>query len=192
PDRRPGGGMAAAGVGAEAAGGCSGGDSGNVSQSHSNASGLGGQEDEEGDALDASLSATAAAYSAYLLVERSAFSEQVESLEKSLEELLTRVDEFVGMLDMVRGRHRSLSNLLLLIFAFVKMVANHVAGMEERVVKAETDLGAFPSTFKKILHTISIPSFRNKSSSSRQQTAYEPPVLFKTEDYFPCPNEAPY
>lgn len=77
PDGRPGGGMAAAGVGAEAAVGRSGGDSGNVSQSHSNASGLGGQEDEEGDALDASLSATAAAYSAYLLVERSAFSEQV-------------------------------------------------------------------------------------------------------------------
>lgn len=27
---------------------------------------------------------------------------QVESLEKSLDDLLTRVDEFVGMLDMVR------------------------------------------------------------------------------------------
>lgn len=38
----------------------------------------------------------------------------MESLEKSLEELLTRVDEFVGMLDMVRGRHRSLSSLVLL------------------------------------------------------------------------------
>lgn len=53
------------------------GDSGHVSQSHSNASGLGEQEDEEGDALEASLSATAAAYAAYLLVDRSAFSEQV-------------------------------------------------------------------------------------------------------------------
>ncbi|XP_031444928.1 biogenesis of lysosome-related organelles complex 1 subunit 4 [Phasianus colchicus] len=210
PDGRPGGGMAAAEIGAEAAGGCSGGDSGNVSQSHSNASGLGGQEDEDGDALDASLSATAAAYSAYLLVERSAFSEQVESLEKSLEELLTRVDEFVGMLDMIRSdssqvvnesipeiytkatEMRQIYRRIDKLEAFVKMIANHVAGMEERVVKAETDLGAFPSTFKKILHTISIPSFRNKSSSSRQQTAYEPPVLFKTEDYFPCPNEAPY
>lgn len=27
---------------------------------------------------------------------------QIESLDKSLEDLLTRVDEFVGMLDMVR------------------------------------------------------------------------------------------
>jgi len=46
----------------------------------------------------------------------------VESLEKSLEELLTRVDEFVGMLDMVRGRHRSLSNLVLLTVVFVSLV----------------------------------------------------------------------
>ncbi|KAM9286174.1 biogenesis of lysosome-related organelles complex 1 subunit 4 isoform 3-T4 [Cariama cristata] len=45
--------------------------------------------------------------------------------------------------------------------AFVKMIGNSVAGLEERVIKAETDLGAFPSTFKKILHTISIPSFLN-------------------------------
>lgn len=45
----------------------------------------------------------------------------------------------------------------------MKMVGNSVAGLEERVIKAETDLGAFPSTFKKILHTISIPSFLNVS-----------------------------
>lgn len=43
------------------------------------------------------------------------------------------------------------------------MIGNCVAGMEERVIKAETDLGAFPSTFKKILHTISMPSFLNVS-----------------------------
>lgn len=45
----------------------------------------------------------------------------------------------------------------------MKMISNSVAGLEERVTKAETDLGAFPSTFKKILHTISIPSFLNVS-----------------------------
>nr|XP_027307667.2 biogenesis of lysosome-related organelles complex 1 subunit 4 [Anas platyrhynchos] len=214
PDGTGSGGMAAApgGDGDGAGPGPSGGngDSGHVSQSHSNASGLGEQEDEEGDALEASLSATAAAYTAYLLVDRSAFSEQVESLERSLDELLTRVDEFVGMLDMIRSDssqvinesipeiytkatemrqvYKKIDNLE----AFVKMIGNCVAGMEERVTKAETDLGAFPSTFKKILHTISMPSFLNKSSSSRQQTPYEPPVLFKTEDYFPCLNEAPY
>lgn len=45
----------------------------------------------------------------------------------------------------------------------MKMIGNSVAGLEERVIKAETDLGAFPSTFKKILHTISMPSFLNVS-----------------------------
>lgn len=136
---------------------------------------------------------------------------QIESLDKSLEDLLTRVDEFVGMLDMIRSDSSQLVNESIpqiytkatemrqiyrkidKLEAFVKMIGNRVAGLEERVIKAETDLGAFPSTFKKILHTISIPSFLNKSSSSRQQqTLYEPPVLFKTEDYFPCLNEAPY
>ncbi|XP_035754900.1 biogenesis of lysosome-related organelles complex 1 subunit 4 [Egretta garzetta] len=134
---------------------------------------------------------------------------QIESLDKSLEDLLTRVDEFVGMLDMIRSdssqvvnesipqiyskatEMRQIYRKIDKLEAFVKMIGNSVAGLEERVIKAETDLGAFPSTFKKILHTI--PSFLNKSSSSRQQqTLYEPPVLFKTEDYFPCLNEAPY
>ncbi|NWR00301.1 BL1S4 protein, partial [Paradoxornis webbianus] len=182
-------------------------DSGNVSQSQSRASGLGEAE----DASEASLSATAAAYSAYLLADRSLFSEQIESLDKSLEDLLTRVDEFVGMLDMIRSdssqvvnesipqiytkatEMRQIYRKIDKLEAFVKMIGNSVAGLEERVTKAETDLGAFPSTFKKILHTISMPSFLNKSSSSRQQqTLYEPPVLFKTEDYFPCLHEAPY
>ncbi|XP_010186676.1 PREDICTED: biogenesis of lysosome-related organelles complex 1 subunit 4-like [Mesitornis unicolor] len=134
----------------------------------------------------------------------------IESLDKSLEDLLTRVDEFVAMLDMIRSDSSQVVNESLpqiytkatemrhiyrkidKLETFVKMVGNSVAGLEERVIKAETDFGAFPSTFKKLLHTISIPSFINKSSSSRQQTLYEPPVLFKTEDYFPCLNEAPY
>ncbi|KFQ45874.1 Biogenesis of lysosome-related organelles complex 1 subunit 4, partial [Nestor notabilis] len=137
---------------------------------------------------------------------------QIESLDKNLEDLLTRVDEFVGMLDIIRSdssqvvnesipeiytkatEMRQIYRKIDKLEAFVKMIGNSVAELEERVIKAETDLGAFPSTFKKILHTISIPSFLNKSSSSRrqQQTLYEPPVLFKTEDYFPCLNEAPY
>ncbi|NWX13518.1 BL1S4 protein, partial [Aegotheles bennettii] len=136
---------------------------------------------------------------------------QIDSLDRSLEDLLTRVDEFVGMLDMIRSdssqvvnesipqiytkatEMRQIYRKIDKLEAFVKMVGNCVAGLEERVVKAETDLGAFPSTFKKILHTISMPSFLNKPSSSRQQqTLYEPPVLFKTEDYFPCLKEAPY
>ncbi|XP_054841106.1 biogenesis of lysosome-related organelles complex 1 subunit 4 isoform X3 [Eublepharis macularius] len=153
-------------------------DSGNVSQSHSNTSGLG----DEGAAAEGELllAATAAAdYAAYLLqpLDGTAPAGQVRTLDKNLEDLLTRVDEFVGMLDM----------------AFVKMVGNSVTGMEERITKAESDLGTFPNTFKKLLHTINVPSFLNKSSSSRpNQTLYEPPDLFKTEDYFPSLRETQY
>ncbi|RLW13179.1 hypothetical protein DV515_00000087 [Chloebia gouldiae] len=166
-------------AGAELPDACPGADSGNVSQSQSRASGLGEAEDE--DASEASLSATAAAYSACLLAERSLFSEQIESLDKSLEDLLTRVDEFVGMLDMIRSdssqvvnesipqiytkatEMRQIYRKIDKLEAFVKMIGNNVAGLEERVTKAETDLGAFPSTFKKILHTISMPSFLNEN-----------------------------
>ncbi|XP_015267965.1 PREDICTED: biogenesis of lysosome-related organelles complex 1 subunit 4 isoform X2 [Gekko japonicus] len=149
------------------------GDSGNVSQSHSSTSGLG---DEEAAAEGELLPAATADYAAYLLqpLDGASSAGQIRTLDKSLEDLLTRVDEFVGMLDM----------------AFVKMVGNNVAGMEEHITKAEADLGTFPSTFKKLLHTINVPSFLNKPSSLRpKQSLYEPPDLFKTEDYFPSMSE---
>ncbi|XP_062986531.1 biogenesis of lysosome-related organelles complex 1 subunit 4 [Elgaria multicarinata webbii] len=190
------------------------GDSGNVSQSHSNTSGLGDEDAAEGNAFGGELLlATAAAdYAAYLLpspLGGVASAGQVETLDKSLEDLLTRVDEFVGMLDMIRNdssqvvnesvphihtkaiEMRRLYRKIDKLEAFVKMVGNSVAGMEEQITKAESDLGTFPNTFKKFLHTINVPSFLNKSSPSRQnQPLYEPPDLFKTEDYFPFLGEA--
>ncbi|XP_062836702.1 biogenesis of lysosome-related organelles complex 1 subunit 4 isoform X1 [Anolis carolinensis] len=180
------------------------GDSGNVSQSHSSASGL---ADEEASSAGAEpLVLLGSHYAAYLLP--SPFG-QIETLDKGLEDLLTRVDEFVGMLDMIRSdssqvvnenvphihakavEMRQLYRKIDKLEAFVKMVGNSVSGMEEQITKAESDLGTFPNTFKKLLHTINVPSFLNKSSSSRQNSAsYEPSDLFKTEDYFPCLGEA--
>ncbi|XP_074843679.1 biogenesis of lysosome-related organelles complex 1 subunit 4 [Carettochelys insculpta] len=182
-------------------------DSGNVSQSPSSASGVG----EEGGPPEPLLSRAADAYCRYLLPGGADLCAQIESLDKSLEDLLTRVDEFVGMLDMIRSESsqvvnesvpqihtkatemRQIYRKIDKLEAFVKMVGNNVAGLEEQVTKAETDLGTFPNTFKKFLHTISVPPFLNKSSSSRQhRTLYEPPALFKTEDYFPCLSEPSY
>ncbi|XP_042317651.1 biogenesis of lysosome-related organelles complex 1 subunit 4 isoform X2 [Sceloporus undulatus] len=194
------------------------GDSGNVSQSHSSASGLAEEEEEEeeeegGDAGRGEL-LLAADYAAYLLPSPfgggggAASTGQIETLDKSLEDLLTRVDEFVGMLDMIRSdssqvinesvphihakavEMRQLYRKIDKLEAFVKMVGNSVAGMEEQITKAESDLGTFPNTLKKFLHTINVPSFLNSSSSRQNQTSYEPPDLFKTEDYFPCLGEA--
>ncbi|XP_015267964.1 PREDICTED: biogenesis of lysosome-related organelles complex 1 subunit 4 isoform X1 [Gekko japonicus] len=183
------------------------GDSGNVSQSHSSTSGLG---DEEAAAEGELLPAATADYAAYLLqpLDGASSAGQIRTLDKSLEDLLTRVDEFVGMLDMIRSdssqivnesvphihakamEMRQLYRKIDKLEAFVKMVGNNVAGMEEHITKAEADLGTFPSTFKKLLHTINVPSFLNKPSSLRpKQSLYEPPDLFKTEDYFPSMSE---
>nr|XP_014338863.1 PREDICTED: biogenesis of lysosome-related organelles complex 1 subunit 4 [Bos mutus] len=76
--------------------------------------------------------------------------------------------------------------------AFVGMVSASVARLEEQVARAEAELGTFPSTFRKLLHTINVPSFFHKAPSSRSQlTGYEPPVVFRTEDHFPCCSERP-
>ncbi|KAG9479160.1 hypothetical protein GDO78_012694 [Eleutherodactylus coqui] len=80
------------------------GDSGHVSQSQSVCSGasVGLLSDEEvaaTESCDHVLSSAALQLSALLLPVQ--HSSEVENLEKSLEDLLVRVDEFVGMLDMV-------------------------------------------------------------------------------------------
>ncbi|XP_027708281.1 biogenesis of lysosome-related organelles complex 1 subunit 4 isoform X2 [Vombatus ursinus] len=181
----------------EPPGAASSGDSGNVSQSHSSASGL-WEEEEDGErdgrrpsrdrgiscdavGLDLPLLQRAAAgYAAYLLpAAGEGGGPEIEALDRSLEDLLTRVDEFVGMLDMIRSDSSQVVNESVphihtkatemseiyrkidKLEAFVKMIGNCVTRMEEQVTKAEAELGTFPNTLKKLLHTINVPSFLN-------------------------------
>ncbi|XP_076993226.1 biogenesis of lysosome-related organelles complex 1 subunit 4 [Tamandua tetradactyla] len=190
------------------------GDSGNVSQSHSSASVPWEDEDTEDGAPGRDLPLlrrAAAGYAACLLPGAGAGGRpEVEALDSSLEDLLTKVDEFVGMLDMIRGdsshvvsegvpriyakatEMRRIYSKIDKLEAFVKMIGSSVARMEEQVTKAEAELGTFPHTFKKLLQTISVPAFFSKSSSTRQQqSGYEPPIVFRTEDHFPCSSERP-
>ncbi|MBN3295327.1 BL1S4 protein, partial [Amia calva] len=167
-------------------------DSGNVSQSHSSASVLSDclssgtvsqspsfsaaavRDASEEDAL--LLTHTAHSYSSYL---RADAGEEAQSLEKSLEEMLTRVDEFVGMLDMIRSdtsqvvnenlpqihrkseEMRDIYRKIDKLEAFVKMVGLNVNVLEEQVTQAEGDVGTLPGAFKKIFRTINVPSFLN-------------------------------
>ncbi|XP_066089412.1 biogenesis of lysosome-related organelles complex 1 subunit 4 [Saccopteryx bilineata] len=188
------------------------GDSGHVSQSHSSAS---GPWEDEGSELGAPggdlplLRRAAAGYAACLLPGAGARPE-VEALDASLEELLTRVDEFVGMLDMLRGdsshvvsegvprihakatEMRRVYGKIDRLEAFVRMIGASVARMEEQVARAEAELGSFPSAFRKLLHTIPVSSIFNRAPSGRPpQAGYEPPALFRTEDYFPSCSERP-
>ncbi|KAM8801080.1 biogenesis of lysosome-related organelles complex 1 subunit 4 [Rhynchonycteris naso] len=194
------------------------GDSGHVSQSHSSAS---GPWEDEGPELGAPggdlplLRRAAAGYAACLLPGAGAGAgagarPEVEALDASLEELLTRVDEFVGMLDMLRGdsshvvsegvprihakatEMRRVYGKIDRLEAFVRMIGASVARMEEQVARAEAELGSFPSAFRKLLHTIPVTSIFNRASSSRPpQAGYEPPALFRTEDHFPSFSERP-
>ncbi|XP_078543989.1 biogenesis of lysosome-related organelles complex 1 subunit 4 isoform X1 [Lissotriton helveticus] len=212
-------------------------DSGNVSQSLSNASGVGDAPEETPGVSRSStwapeplVEAAAEELASYLLPGCGA--QEMETMERSLEDLLTRVDEFVGMLDMVRSDSSQIVNesvpqlhtkaaemkqiykkidvleVVLCHFeevqlavgkhftslkTFVKSLGDTVAVMEEHVTKAETNLGAFPNPIKKFLRTISAPSFLTRSTAARhQQTPYKPPVVFRTEDYFPTCSDAPH
>uniref|UniRef100_A0A4X1SNQ0 Biogenesis of lysosomal organelles complex 1 subunit 4 n=1 Tax=Sus scrofa TaxID=9823 RepID=A0A4X1SNQ0_PIG len=175
------------------------GDSGNVSQSHSSAS---GPWEDEGPELGAPgrdlplLRRAAAGYATCLLPSAGARPE-VEALDASLEDLLTRVDEFVGMLDMLRGdSSHVVSEGVPRIYAKateMRRVYSKIDRLEAFVgMIGASRAGTFPSTFRKLLHTINVPSFFNKAPSSKSQlTGYEPPVVFRTEDHFPCCSERP-
>ncbi|XP_069552937.1 biogenesis of lysosome-related organelles complex 1 subunit 4 [Brachyistius frenatus] len=158
------------------------------------------QRDPERD--DEVLRHTALNYSSYI---RATAGEEILCLEKSLEEMLTRVDEFVGMLDMIRNDTSQIVNENLpqiqqksdemrqiygridKLEAFVKMVGANVNAMEEQVAQAEGELGTIPGAFKKILRTMSVPGFLNKPGSPRRpasQQHQEVPSVFRADDFF--------
>uniref|UniRef100_A0AAX7SVT5 Biogenesis of lysosomal organelles complex-1, subunit 4, cappuccino n=1 Tax=Astatotilapia calliptera TaxID=8154 RepID=A0AAX7SVT5_ASTCA len=151
---------------------------------------------------DEVLRHTALSYSSYI---RATAGDEILCLEKSLEEMLTRVDEFVGMLDMIRNDTSQIVNENLpqiqqksdemrqiyrridKLEAFVKMVGANVSAMEEQVTQAEGELGTLPGAFKKILRTMTVPGFLNKPASPRRPAPHqrqEVPSVFRTDDYF--------
>uniref|UniRef100_A0A3P8WLV4 Biogenesis of lysosomal organelles complex-1, subunit 4, cappuccino n=1 Tax=Cynoglossus semilaevis TaxID=244447 RepID=A0A3P8WLV4_CYNSE len=165
-------------------------------------------EDEEEGHGDEVLRDTALRYSSYI---RATAGEEILSLEKSLDEMLTRVDEFVGMLDMIRNdtsqivsenlpqiqqkseEMRHIYRRIDKLEAFVKMVAANVNTMEEQVTLAEGELGTLPGAFKKILRTMTVPGFLNKPASPKRPAPHqrpEIPSVFRTDDYFtPQPDQ---
>ncbi|TNN48070.1 Ribonucleoside-diphosphate reductase subunit M2 B [Liparis tanakae] len=146
------------------------------SPSLSEAAEPGTAEQREPEQDDEVLRHAALGYSSYI---KATAGEEILCLDKSLDEMLTRVDEFVGMLDMIRNDTSQIVNENLpqiqqksdemrqiyrridKLEAFVKMVGANVNAMEEQVTLAEGDLGTLPGAFKKILRTMSVPGFLN-------------------------------
>uniref|UniRef100_A0AAZ3QN38 Biogenesis of lysosome-related organelles complex 1 subunit 4 n=1 Tax=Oncorhynchus tshawytscha TaxID=74940 RepID=A0AAZ3QN38_ONCTS len=130
---------------------------------------------------------TTLSYSSYI---RDTAGDEILGLEKSLEEMLTRVDEFVGMLDMIRNDtsqivnenlpqiHRKSEEMRQIyrkidkLDVFVKMVGANVNVMEEHVTQAEKEQGTLPGAFRKIFRTISVPSFLNVPVNQVEERIY--------------------
>ncbi|XP_063041054.1 biogenesis of lysosome-related organelles complex 1 subunit 4 [Engraulis encrasicolus] len=157
---------------------------------------------------DEVLRQTAQNYSTYI---RATAGDEILNLEKSLEEMLTRVDEFVGMLDMIRNDTSQIVNENLpqihkkseemrqiyrkidKLESFVKMVGANVTVMEDRVTQAEGEVATIPGAFKKMFRTMSVPGFLQKPSSPRRPPHHhhELPAVFRTDDYFPPHTDGP-
>lgn len=164
--------------------------------------GTAGLHDPDQD--DEVLRRTALDYSSYV---RATAADEILCLEKSLEEMLTRVDEFVGMLDMIRNdtsqivndnlpqiqqksdEMRQIYRRIDKLEAFVKMVGSNVGVMEEQVTLAEGELGTLPVAFKMLR---SFPGFLNRPASPRRTAPHqrrEVPAVFQTDDYFTSQTE---
>ncbi|XP_076325254.1 biogenesis of lysosome-related organelles complex 1 subunit 4 isoform X4 [Tachypleus tridentatus] len=94
-------------------------------------------------------------------------------LEENIDEVLTRLDEFCGLVDM----------------AFIEVVRQNLDVMEEKVIGAEYLLGG--SSVKKFFSSLPKPIFSKKSSNQdRRLVKYEPPEIFSTSDYLQPLNQA--
>ncbi|XP_032869994.1 biogenesis of lysosome-related organelles complex 1 subunit 4-like isoform X1 [Amblyraja radiata] len=162
------------------------------------------QPDSEQEALLQQLRRTASFYSDCLTASA---GQEIQELDICLEEMLTRVDEFCGMLEMIRNDSSQIMNENIpeihakademkhmykkidKLEAFVKLVGQNLSTLDDQVTQAEAQFGTFPSAFRKMLQSFSPSTFFNKSSSpKKQQQKFEIAPLFRAEDYFPAEN----
>ncbi|XP_058860369.1 biogenesis of lysosome-related organelles complex 1 subunit 4-like isoform X1 [Acipenser ruthenus] len=128
-------------------------------------------------------------------------SKEVTGLRDSVDEMLTRLDEFCGMLDMIRkdsseildqhvpyitmktAEMKNVYAKIDKIEAFVQMVGTSAVFLEEELLQAEKEHRGLPKTVRKILQTFRAPAVLKKHESATR-TPYELPVLFRTEEFF--------
>lgn len=155
-------------------------------------------ETEHGDSLETIVAATAADYAAFLSADP---EKERTQLDEKIEELLTRLDEFCAVVDIIRtdsslALNRSLpevyakSQELESIFQkidelekFVAIVKKDVAIIEEQVNTAEKDLGALTSVKNLIMSFPLFSQKRTKNPAHKPLRKYVPPEIFRTEDY---------
>ncbi|KAM5305007.1 breast carcinoma-amplified sequence 4 isoform 2-T2 [Glossophaga mutica] len=129
---------------------------------------------------------------------------EAKEVEETIEGLLLRLEEFCALTAGIRSdtsqileedipllkakvmEVRGIYTKVDQLEAFVKMVGHHVSFLEDHVLQAERDHGAFPQALPgwRWLGSRGLPSFKNKLSTPAPPT-FELPALYRTEDYFP-------
>lgn len=130
---------------------------------------------------------------------------QAAGVERDIEEMLTWLEEFCGILEVVRQSSGEVFTSLPAIQfqaaamctvysridrleVFVKVAAKAVAGLETAVMRAERELsGPLPRTLRGLLRSISVPTFRTGTGPRDEAIAphFEAPPILCTDDFFP-------
>ncbi|XP_022339051.2 biogenesis of lysosome-related organelles complex 1 subunit 4-like [Crassostrea virginica] len=132
-------------------------------------------------------------------------SKEREKFNENVEEMLTKLEEFCGLVDMIREdnnlclketlpRIQEKCSQMQEIFekidkleAFVGVVRSDMAVLEECVNKAEDEMGSL-SGLKKMLS--SFVGQKKQVSKSDKKNVFVAPKTFNTEDFFPKPLES--
>ncbi|XP_061197474.1 biogenesis of lysosome-related organelles complex 1 subunit 4-like [Saccostrea echinata] len=131
-------------------------------------------------------------------------AKEKEKFNENIEGMLTKLEEFCGLVDMIRAdtnlcltetlpRIQTKCTQMQEIFekidkleAFVGMVKTNVSVLEECVNKAEDEMGSL-SGLKKMLSSFVGP--KKTVSKSDKKAVFNPPEIFSTKDFFPGPQE---
>ncbi|XP_033754652.1 biogenesis of lysosome-related organelles complex 1 subunit 4-like [Pecten maximus] len=136
-------------------------------------------------------------YSSYLEIDA---SKEKNKFGETIEDMLTKLDEFGSLVDMIRsdstlcltstlpkiqGKQAEIQAIFDKIDkleAFVSVVRDNIGTMEECVNKAEDEMGSF-SGLKKMLSSFVSP--KRSQTKDNRTLSFTPPEIFRTEGYFP-------
>ncbi|CAL1536532.1 unnamed protein product [Lymnaea stagnalis] len=120
----------------------------------------------------------------------------------SVEMMLTKLDEFFSLVDMIRSdtslcltttlpqiqdkcaQMEAIFDKIDKLEEFVGIVRECVALTEEKVAKAETDLGTVGGLVKKLTSLVSMKKTPVLASSKPKRPDFIPPKIYSTQDFF--------
>ncbi|XP_045192752.2 biogenesis of lysosome-related organelles complex 1 subunit 4-like [Mercenaria mercenaria] len=152
-------------------------------------------EEENLQVLQTDLYELTKDYGQYLQVDA---SKERQAFYNSIEEMLTKLDEFGGLVDTIRSDTslcvdknvreiqakcadmKQIFTRIDQLEAFVQIVREDVNSMEECVNKAENEMGSF-SSFRKMFS--SLVGGKKSGQNKEERTEFVAPEIFVTEQY---------